>query len=100
MYRKPPISEGLHRCLGYLVHAVFLCVAVLFFAPPIRAQQRRPDIWDKVGQQETHIDASDKEIQGLLVRIEGDEDFLKGALGVIGFMQSLGLIKSFQRKQA
>jgi hypothetical protein len=66
-----------------------------------RASAQRKDwLADKVGQQETHIDASDKEIQGLLVRIEGDEDFLKGALGVIGFMQSLGLIKSFQRKQA
>lgn len=100
MDRKPPISEGLRCCFGYLVHAVFVCVAVLFFAVPVRAQQRHDWLADKVGQQETHIDASDKEIQGLLVRIEGDEDFLKGALGVIGFMQSLGLIKSFQRKQA
>jgi hypothetical protein len=81
------------------VHLLFVAVAVVFFAAPVRAQ-RRPDIWDKVGQQETHIEASDKEIQRLLIRIEGDEDFLKGALGVIGFMQSLGLIKSFQRKQA
>jgi hypothetical protein len=65
-----------------------------------RAEQRKDWLADKVGQQETHIEASDKEIQRLLIRIEGDEDFLKGALGVIGFMQSLGLIKSFQRKQA
>jgi hypothetical protein len=71
------------------------------------AQRYVPYLPEKVEQQERHIDSDDKHIQSntediqrLLVRIEGDEDFLKGALGVIGFMQSLGLIKSFQGKRA
>jgi septation ring formation regulator EzrA len=62
MSRKPPISEGLQRCLGYLVHIAFVCVAVLFFAVPIRAQ-RDGVIYEKVREQEKHIDATDQTVK-------------------------------------
>ena len=58
MYRKPPIPEGWQRCFGQLVHFVFVCVAVIFFAVPVRAQ-RDGVIYEKLAEQERHIDNSD-----------------------------------------
>ncbi len=42
-----------------LVHLVFVCTAVLFFAAPIKAQ--RPDgvVYERLREQERHIDNSD-----------------------------------------
>lgn len=62
MYRKPPISEGWQRCFGYLVHVVFVCVAVIFFAVPMRAQQDGV-IYEKVREQENHIDHTDQTVK-------------------------------------
>lgn len=86
MQRKPPIPEGWQRCFGYLVHVVFVCVAVLLFSAPVRAQHDGV-IYEKVREQENHIDASDarreeekKELQGQLDRVreraDGDHETL------------------------
>jgi hypothetical protein len=75
MYRKPPIWQ---RCFGYLVHVVFVCVAIIFFAVPVRAQ-RDGVIYEKVREQENHIDASDtrreeekKDLQGEIKDLHGE----------------------------
>lgn len=75
----------------------------------LQAWAQRPraqaDVWRQLDQQEKHIDNDDREIQSnrdrieqILVRIEGDEDYAKGAIAVVVFLQTLGLIKTFKDK--
>jgi hypothetical protein len=66
MYRETPIPEGIDRWwtrhLGLIVHAIFVCVAVLVFAIPLKAQ-RDGVIYEKVAEQERHIDTTDQAVK-------------------------------------
>jgi nucleoside recognition membrane protein YjiH len=66
MYRKSPILQGIDRWwrphLGHVVHFVFVCVAVLVLAVPIRAQHDGV-IYEKVREQEHHIDNTDQTVK-------------------------------------
>jgi hypothetical protein len=66
MYRETPIPEGIDRWwtrhLGLIVHAIFVCVTVLIFAIPIGAQHDGV-IYEKVREQEHHIDTTDQTVE-------------------------------------
>jgi hypothetical protein len=66
MYRQSPILRGIDRWwtryMGLMVHAIFVCVAVLVFAVPIGAQHDGV-IYEKVREQERHIDTTDQTVK-------------------------------------
>lgn len=66
MYRESPILKDIDRWwrrrLGLIVHAIFICVAVLVFAVPVRAQHDGV-IYEKVREQEHHIDSTDQTVK-------------------------------------
>lgn len=64
MCRKSPISKGINWLCRNIVHAVFVCVAVLVFSVPLRASNQRDElIYEKVAEQEHHIDNTDKTLE-------------------------------------
>lgn len=79
MRRKPPIPEGWQRCFGYLVHAIFVCVAVIFFAVPVRAQ-RDGVIYEKVREQENHIDHTDQTVKENRAELKEDKADLQAQI--------------------
>jgi hypothetical protein len=71
MYRKPPIPAALSRFFGHLVHVAFVCVAVIFFAVPMRAQKDGV-IYERVREQENHIDHTDQTVKDNKTDLERD----------------------------
>ena len=101
-----------------LASIVRFLVCVSFFIGTIElvnayAQQHRRADGDPYGSrwefdaQEKHIDAVDRvsqdnkeKIQQLLVRIEGDEDYVKGGSFMLLSLVSIGALKLFKGKSA
>lgn len=53
----------MRRYAQNVVHVLFICVAVLFFAVPMRAQQRDGVVYEKLREQERHIDNTDQTVK-------------------------------------
>lgn len=83
MYRESPILKDIDRWwrrhLGLMVHAIFICVAVLVFAVPVRAQHDGV-IYEKVREQERHIDTTDQTVKADKGEIKEDEKGLQNQI--------------------
>jgi hypothetical protein len=85
-----------------------LTMSGLTFHSALGAQHRSYDeLMRDFDAQEKHIDSVDKvaqdnkdKLQGLLIRIEGDEDFVKGGAYLLGFLVSVGAFTYYRKKAA
>lgn len=96
----------LERWVSGVIHALFLIMASIILMPHALAQRQDRYLYEKVTEQEKHLDNTDANVSAVRQMTEDNREtigeykaYFLGVSGAIAFLNMLGLIKSFSTKK-